>query len=116
MTDPDMYRNATARDPNAAEFHHWLVVNIPGSVIGGGNVSALGADTWASYMGPGLAKDTGIHRYVLLLFAQPFGRIPTVDGDGGRCHPEKGFMAYCRASWQTSNGLASGGNFLLFPI
>jgi phosphatidylethanolamine-binding protein len=81
MTDEDATRNASSppRDPDAQEGHHWIVVNIPNTPIGGGNVSALGGDEWASYLGPGPPKGSGRHRYVFLLYSQPFGRLSTVD-------------------------------------
>ncbi|XP_055380936.1 protein D3-like [Condylostylus longicornis] len=60
MTDPDAptRSNATFR-----EVRHWLVVNIPGNDISKGN-------TLFEYIGSGPPKDTGLHRYVFLVFKQ----------------------------------------------
>ncbi|XP_014207201.1 protein D3-like [Copidosoma floridanum] len=65
MTDPDA---PSRTDPKAREFLHWLVVNIPGSDIGRG-------DTMAAYVGSGPPKGTGFHRYVIIVYEQPRGKI-----------------------------------------
>lgn len=65
MTDPD----ATSRtNPDLREIRHWLVMNIPGCSIGLG-------DEVIEFMGSGPQKDTGLHRYVFLVYKQPNGRI-----------------------------------------
>lgn len=43
---------------------HWLVANVPGSDLSKGEVIA-------EYIGSGPQKDTGLHRYVLLVYKQP---------------------------------------------
>ncbi|KAJ8917447.1 hypothetical protein NQ315_005494 [Exocentrus adspersus] len=59
MTDPD----APSRSkPSQREWHHWLVVNIPGNKVEKG-------ETLSEYIGAGPPKDTGLHRYVFLLYA-----------------------------------------------
>lgn len=61
MTDPDAPSRAK---PEIREWHHWLVVNIPGNALDKGEVLS-------EYVGSGAPKDTGLHRYVFLLYKQP---------------------------------------------
>ncbi|CAH0564901.1 unnamed protein product [Brassicogethes aeneus] len=61
MTDPDA---PSRKNPKFREWHHWLVVNIPGNDITKG-------DILSEYIGAGPPKDTGLHRYVLLVYKQP---------------------------------------------
>lgn len=58
--DPDA---PSRKEPAHREFLHWSVVNIPGNDISKG-------DTLAEYVGSGPPKDTGLHRYVFLIFKQ----------------------------------------------
>ncbi|KAH8359201.1 hypothetical protein KR093_005124 [Drosophila rubida] len=70
MTDPD----APSRDePKFREFKHWVLVNIAGNDVSTG-------EALAEYVGSGPPKDTGLHRYVFLLYKQP-GKL---DFDGAR--------------------------------
>ncbi|KAJ6220731.1 hypothetical protein RDWZM_006543 [Blomia tropicalis] len=55
-------------EPKFREILHWLVVNISGNDIANG-------DCYAGYIGAGAPKESGLHRYVLLVFKQPNGRI-----------------------------------------
>ena len=64
ITDPDA---PSRKNPIAAEWHHWLVTNIAGSDVSTG-------DVMSEYVGAGPPKDTGLHRYVFLLFKQPNGK------------------------------------------
>lgn len=60
MTDPD----APSRDePKFREFKHWLVGNILGNDVTKGEIIS-------AYVGSGPPKDTGLHRYVFLLYKQ----------------------------------------------
>lgn len=60
MTDPD----APSRiDPKYREWHHWLVGNIPASDISKG-------ETLSAYVGSGPPPETGLHRYVFLVYKQ----------------------------------------------
>ncbi|KAI5635703.1 phosphatidylethanolamine-binding protein domain-containing protein [Phthorimaea operculella] len=61
FTDPDNYDGP---EPVYREWHHWLVVNIPGD-----NVSA--GEHLSPYIGSGPPKGTGLHRYVYILYKQP---------------------------------------------
>lgn len=61
MTDPDAPSRQT---PKYREWHHWLVVNIPGTDISKGEVLS-------EYVGSGPPKGTGLHRYVFVIYKQP---------------------------------------------
>ncbi|XP_013790999.1 protein D3-like isoform X2 [Limulus polyphemus] len=67
MTDPDAPSRQT---PKFREWHHWLVVNIPGKNVSEGEVLS-------QYVGSGPPKGTGLHRYVLLVYKQPERLNPT---------------------------------------
>jgi len=60
LTDPDA---PSRQNPMYREWRHWTVVNIPGNNIADG-------DTLFEYIGSGPPKDTGLHRYVFLLYKQ----------------------------------------------
>lgn len=60
MTDPDA---PSRKNPQFREYHHWLVVNIPGCDIAKG-------DVLTAYVGSGPPEGTGLHRYAFLLFKQ----------------------------------------------
>lgn len=60
MTDPDA---PSRKDPKFREWHHWLVGNIPGSDVDAGEVLS-------AYIGSGPPPDTGLHRYVFLVYEQ----------------------------------------------
>ncbi|KPM03215.1 phosphatidylethanolamine-binding protein-like protein F40A3.3-like protein [Sarcoptes scabiei] len=64
LTDPDA---PSRQQPKYREWHHWLVVNIPGNDVAKGQ-------TLSEYVGSGPPKGTGLHRYVMLVYKQP-GRI-----------------------------------------
>ncbi|CAO1419088.1 unnamed protein product [Diamesa tonsa] len=65
LTDPD----APSRvQPAVREWHHWLVGNIQGSNVASG-------DVLSQYVSSAPPLDSGLHRYVFLLFKQPSGRI-----------------------------------------
>ena len=78
MTDPDAPSRA---DPKFREWHHWLVGNIPGCDVSKGEVLS-------AYIGSGPPKDTGLHRYVFLIYKQSRKlefeekRLPNNSGDG----------------------------------
>jgi len=71
-TDPDA---PSRKDPKFREWHHWLVVNIPGGLVEKG-------DTLSEYVGAGPPQDTGLHRYVYLIYKQSNGKI--TDNEHGR--------------------------------
>lgn len=61
MTDPDA---PSRQNPKYREWHHWLVVNIPGTDLSKGTVMS-------EYVGSGPPKGTGLHRYVFVAYKQP---------------------------------------------
>lgn len=61
MVDPDAL---SRQNPVLAQYTHLLVGNVPGNEIGKG--TAL-----FEYMGPAPPQDTGLHRYVWLVYKQP---------------------------------------------
>lgn len=67
MTDPDA---PSRKDPKFREWHHWLIVNIPGNDVSKGQ-------TMSEYVGSGPPKGTGLHRYVLLVYKQPGSITPS---------------------------------------
>lgn len=60
FADPDA---PSRKEPARRSFLHWLVVNIPGADLAKG-------ETFTEYIGAGAPKDTGLHRYVFLVFKQ----------------------------------------------
>ncbi|KAJ1373582.1 hypothetical protein KIN20_036024 [Parelaphostrongylus tenuis] len=63
FTDPDA---PSRKEATYREWHHWLIVNVPGNDISKG-------DVLAEYIGSGPPKGTGLHRYVFLVYKQPDG-------------------------------------------
>ncbi|XP_049829053.1 phosphatidylethanolamine-binding protein 1-like [Schistocerca gregaria] len=61
VTDADA---PSRKDPKFREWHHQLVVNIPGSNITAG-------ETHSEYVGSGPSKGTGLHRYCFFLYKKP---------------------------------------------
>ncbi|XP_008554051.1 phosphatidylethanolamine-binding protein homolog F40A3.3 isoform X5 [Microplitis demolitor] len=88
MTDPDV---PSRSNPSVPAFFHWIVVNIPAGNIEKGQVII-------SYIGPGPPKDSGLHRYILLLYKQP-GKlsfdderlVPNTEANGRTGHSVKSF-------------------------
>lgn len=78
MTDPDA---PSRKDPKFREWHHWLVGNIPGNDVTKGEVLS-------AYVGSGPPPETGLHRYVFLVYEQKCKlnfdekRLPNNSGDG----------------------------------
>ncbi|XP_023165506.1 protein D3 [Drosophila hydei] len=81
MTDPDA---PSRKEPKFREWHHWLVGNIPGKNVAKGQVLS-------AYIGSGPPPETGLHRYVFLIYEQKcklaFDEKPlpnnSADGRGG---------------------------------
>eukprot|EP00033_Pygsuia_biforma_P000478 GCRY01000564.1.p1 GENE.GCRY01000564.1~~GCRY01000564.1.p1 ORF type:complete len:166 (+),score=20.08 GCRY01000564.1:68-565(+) len=66
MVDPDA---PSRSNPTAAEWLHWVVVNIPG------NGEVKDGEEIVKYNGPTPPAHTGLHRYVFLLCRQTKGKI-----------------------------------------
>lgn len=62
--DPDA---PSRKDPKLREILHYLVANIPGGDVTRG-------DVLADYIGSGAPKDTGLHRYIFLVYHQKDGK------------------------------------------
>uniref|UniRef100_A0AC34FPH2 Uncharacterized protein n=1 Tax=Panagrolaimus sp. ES5 TaxID=591445 RepID=A0AC34FPH2_9BILA len=60
MIDPDA---PSRSNPSRREYLHWLVVNIPGTNVWQGN-------ELVEYIGAGPPQDSGLHRYVFLVYLQ----------------------------------------------
>jgi|SaaInlStandDraft_6_1057023.scaffolds.fasta_scaffold103304_1 phosphatidylethanolamine-binding protein len=73
MTDPDAPMRS---EPTFAEWHHWMVTNIPGDGL---DISK--GDTWKEYIGCGPPRGTGLHRYVFLLCRQEQAGSLAMPGD-----------------------------------
>ena len=78
MTDPDAPSRA---EPKYREWHHWLVVNIPGNKISEGKIMIYfktvinpyfinKGEIKSGYVGSGPPKGTGLHRYIFLIYKQ----------------------------------------------
>lgn len=61
MTDPDA---PSRKKPEFREWHHWLIGNIPGC-------KTVEGEVLSEYIGAGPPKDTGLHRYIFLVYLQP---------------------------------------------
>uniref|UniRef100_A0A1L8DQ58 Putative phosphatidylethanolamine-binding protein n=1 Tax=Nyssomyia neivai TaxID=330878 RepID=A0A1L8DQ58_9DIPT len=65
MTDPDVPNRI---DRSRGQVKHWQVVNIPGKKVDKGEIIA-------EYIGSGPPEGSGLHRYIVLVFLQPRGKI-----------------------------------------
>ncbi|KAJ8713090.1 hypothetical protein PYW08_008394 [Mythimna loreyi] len=61
LVDPDAPSRAS---PTSRFWLHWLVGNIPGAHVRSG-------ETIAEYIGAGPSENSGLHRYVFLVYEQP---------------------------------------------
>jgi len=67
MVDPDA---PTPQDPSHSPIRHWLVGNVPGSVLhSGGNISS--ATVLEPFHGPHPPQGSDYHRYGQFVFQQP---------------------------------------------
>jgi phosphatidylethanolamine-binding protein (PEBP) family uncharacterized protein len=71
MTDPDA---PTRGDEKWSEYCHWVIKDIPMDELVKGELTATDLQNRGQivvpYMGPGPPPNTGLHRYVILLFKQ----------------------------------------------
>ncbi|KAH9369532.1 hypothetical protein HPB48_019677 [Haemaphysalis longicornis] len=51
-------------NPRYREWHHWLVVNVPGTTVANGEILS-------EYIGACPPRGTGLHRYVIVVYKQP---------------------------------------------
>ncbi|XP_052751752.1 protein D3-like isoform X1 [Galleria mellonella] len=101
MTDPDA---PSRKDPKFREWHHWLVGNIPGNNVAAG-------ETLSAYVGSGPPPDTGLHRYVYLVYKQPSKlnfdepRLPNTSGEN------RGKFSIAKFAQKYNLGDPIAGNF-----
>jgi hypothetical protein len=69
LSDPDA---PTPDSPEFAEWQHWRVVNAPAADLAAGDVRC-------AYFGSAPGQGSGVHRYVLVAYAQPGGARIAVD-------------------------------------
>jgi len=115
MIDPDMPTRTTPIKEKT-QVLHWLIVNIPGSGVGGRQL--------APYIGSGPPPDTGIHRYNFFVFDEgvqpkdysdvdPMGSFH-IDRRVKWCFPQKGQTWTFRGFMDWAKmGLPIAGNFYL---
>ncbi|EDV90700.1 phosphatidylethanolamine-binding protein homolog F40A3.3 [Drosophila grimshawi] len=91
LTDPDA---PSRKEPKFREWHHWLVVNVPGTQVDKG-------DVLSAFVGAGPPQGTGLHRYVFLVYKQSQKlscnepHIPKTSGDKrGKFSTEKFVAKY----------------------
>lgn len=88
MVDPDA---PSRENPSAAEFQHWLVVNIPGNRLSEGEIRS-------EYIGAGPPKETDLHRYVFLVMKQRakgiFANIPFIKNSSTKNRPNFNTKAF----------------------
>ncbi|CAJ0932657.1 unnamed protein product, partial [Mesorhabditis belari] len=89
MTDPDA---PSRKEATYREWHHWLVVNIPGNDISKG-------DVLAEYVGSGPPEGTGLHRYIFLVWKQAgkisdpeHGHLTNTSGESRGCFKTRDFV------------------------
>ncbi|KAL3280718.1 hypothetical protein HHI36_003954 [Cryptolaemus montrouzieri] len=100
MSDPDA---PSRKKPERREWQHWLVVNIPGSDLSKGEVLN-------EYVGSGPPKDTGLHRYVFVLFKQP-SKITFNEQKHSKTDGNRGNFSVKKFAEKYNLGDAVAGNF-----
>ena len=100
MVDPDA---PSRQNPNMREWHHWLVVNMPGTNVNSG-------ETLTEYVGPEPPRGTGLHRYVLLAYKQP-GRLTLNRRYRDRYSEDRGGFKIRRFARNHNLGQPIAGNF-----
>lgn len=79
LIDPDA---PTPDDPKFAYWRHWVVTNVSVPEGEGDDVVGTGR-TLTQYLAPGPKDESGPHRYLFLLFAEPQGGLQLEKGDVG---------------------------------
>lgn len=69
FVDPDAPSRAV---PAYREVRHWSIVNIPGKNVDKG-------ETIVEFIGSGPPQNTGLHRYIFLVFKQKTGKVNVAD-------------------------------------
>lgn len=90
--------------PKIREVRHWLAVNIVGNDLSSGV-------TKVQFIGSGPKEDTGLHRYVFVLFKQPTGKIE-VDSPFVDDHTDEGRLGTSTKDFMAKYGLIPiAGNY-----
>jgi len=88
MVDPDA---PNRKDHTYRNWLHFLVVNIPGGKNDHLSLSSNHAHRIAEYQGPAPPKDSGLHRYVVLVYEQPKGILELTNIDDIKDDNRKNF-------------------------
>ncbi|XP_067132921.1 protein D3-like isoform X2 [Centruroides vittatus] len=101
LTDPDA---PSRQNPKYREWHHWLVVNIPGTDVSKGEVLS-------EYVGSGPPKGTGLHRYVYVVYKQPNALQPDEKRLTNRSGNHRGNFKIRNFAQKYNLGTPHAGNF-----
>jgi phosphatidylethanolamine-binding protein (PEBP) family uncharacterized protein len=90
LIDPDA---PTPDDPKFAYWRHWFVASIPSTAFASSNIIDAGV-TLTQYLAPGPKDESGPHRYLFLLFAEPEGlKLEKADVGGEEFMDRRSFGA-----------------------
>ncbi|OSD07887.1 PEBP-like protein [Trametes coccinea BRFM310] len=97
MLDPDAPSRA---EPIYRTFRHWLITGLKSPALSANSAEALNAlkthPATTPYRPPGPRPNSGLHRYIFLLFQEPASAQPFVVPQG---EPEYGATLEERRSW-----------------
>ncbi|KAJ8487375.1 hypothetical protein ONZ51_g4213 [Trametes cubensis] len=97
MLDPDAPSRA---DPIYRTFRHWVITGLKSPALTANSAEALNAlkthPSTTPYRPPGPRPNSGLHRYIFLLFQEPASTEPFVVPQGA---PEYGAALEERRSW-----------------
>ncbi|KAG5873924.1 hypothetical protein JTB14_030349 [Gonioctena quinquepunctata] len=100
LTDPDA---PSRKNPRDREWVHWMIVNIPGNKISDGEVIT-------DYVGAAPPKDSGLHRYVFMLYKQP-EKLKVDEEHHGPTDGKRGRFSTEKFSKKYNLGKPVAGNF-----
>lgn len=99
LIDPDA-------GPKKKEFQHWLVGNIPGADVSMG-------ETLTAYVGSATPPNTGLHRYVFLVYKQPSRLVFNEQHISNRTAEKRFNFSIQKFSKKYKLGTPIAGNFYL---
>ncbi|KAJ8917448.1 hypothetical protein NQ315_005495 [Exocentrus adspersus] len=102
FTDPDA---PSRKNPIRREWHHWLVVNIPGDKVSEGEVLT-------EYVGSGPPEGSELHRYTFLLYKQP-KKLSFDEARHSNTDPARGNFSTEKFAKKYNLGNPVAGNFYL---
>ncbi|XP_062562284.1 protein D3-like [Armigeres subalbatus] len=101
LTDPD----APSREkPKMREWKHWVVVNVPESDVAAG-------ETVAEYIGSAPPQNSGLHRYVFLVYKQTDGKVQFDEPKLSNRNPNRGKFRVAEFAEKYHLGSPIAGNF-----